>query len=123
LYENSATTNRLNRLAGIQVDDTFMKGSQAFRDPETKMHARFELSSTEEGAILPYSGVSIMQFPERREVSISQETYVRKTLADPLTIDSFTDIQSVCCKLAWLENVSRPDIYVLVAALLQITEK
>jgi hypothetical protein len=63
-----------------------------------------------------------MQFPERREVSISQETYVRKILADPLTVDSFTDIQSVRGKLAWLENVSRPDIAVLVAALSKITE-
>jgi hypothetical protein len=87
------------------------------------MYARFDLYSTEEGAILPYSGVSIMQFPERREVSISQETYVRKILADPLTVDSFADIQSVRGKLEWLENVSRPEIAVLVAALSQITEK
>jgi hypothetical protein len=64
-----------------------------------------------------------MQFPERREVSISQETYVRKILADPLTVDSFADIRSVRRKLEWLENVSRPEIAVLVAALSQITEK
>jgi hypothetical protein len=123
LFENNATTHTLNALDGIQVDDTLMTGTQLFRDAETEMLARFDLSSAAKGTTLSYSDVSIKKSPEHREASIPQEAYIRQLLADPLTVESFTEIQSVRGKLAWLANVSRPDIAVLVAVLSQITKK
>jgi Reverse transcriptase (RNA-dependent DNA polymerase) len=122
IYRTGSASQNLDGLAGIQVDDTVMSGTMAFRTDETAMHSQFDLSSSDEGAVLSYSGVQILQCLGHTEASITQTPYIYKLLAD-LNIQNFADIQSVRAKLAWLANVSRSDITVHVAALAHITAK
>jgi hypothetical protein len=98
-----------------------MSGTMAFRADDTAMHSQFDLSSAEDGPVLSYNGVQIAQDTARKEAGITQMPYIHKLLSDPLAIKNVADIQSVRGKLAWLANVSRPDIAIHVAALSQIT--
>jgi hypothetical protein len=123
MYRTGSASQTLDGLAGIQVDDALMSGTMAFLTEETAMHSKFYPSSSDEGAVLSYSGVHILQCVGHTEAAITQTPYIHKLLADPLNIQNFADIQFVSGKLAWLANVSRPDITVHVAALSHITDK
>jgi hypothetical protein len=89
------TQKTLDGLAGIQVDDTLMSRTKAFRPDETAIHSQFDLSSADDGPVLSYSGVQIAQDTALKEADVTQMTYIHKLLSDPLDIEKFAT-SSLC---------------------------
>jgi hypothetical protein len=61
MYRVSAHWDNLDGLAGIQVDDTLMSGTKAFRADEAAMTRSLIFTRRKKGPVLSWSGVHIAQ--------------------------------------------------------------
>jgi Reverse transcriptase (RNA-dependent DNA polymerase) len=122
--EPSALARRMSAIdgaAGILVDDTLLTGSPSFRTCEEEVHKQFDLSASKTGPTVRYAGMSVIQ--SEMGIKVTQEDYTTCLVQEKLQLVTLSDIRSIRGRMAWLANVTRPDISVLVAALSQITEE
>jgi hypothetical protein len=95
MYRTGSASQKLDGLAGIQVDDTLMSGTMAFRTDETAMHfsVLFIIFGRGCGALVQWR--ADLQCVGHTEAAITQTPYIHKLLADPSTSKTLL-IYSLC---------------------------